>query len=77
LKKRYAAEIKLRLLVQKKNKLQPDMINYLEITETLYNSLISLGNIIENEELNLTFFIAILEKSKFNTCHKILTIEIA
>jgi hypothetical protein len=44
----------------KKNKPQPDMISHLDITETLYTSLISLENVNEfyegeNEELNLTF----------------------
>ena len=49
----------------KKTKSQSDIIRYLDITETVYNSLISLENVNEfyegeNEELHLTFNIELL-----------------
>ena len=78
LKKCLRCRDKIKTVRSKKTKLQSDIISYLDITETVYNSLISLENVNEfyegeNEELNLTFNIelssfcdAILEDNESN-----------
>ncbi|RGB30999.1 hypothetical protein C1646_764646 [Rhizophagus diaphanus] len=60
LKKYLCCREKIKTTRSKKTKLQSDIISYLDITETVYNSLISLENVNEfyegeNGELNLTF----------------------
>ena len=60
LKKCLHCRDKIKTARSKKTKSQSDIIRYLDITETVYNSLISLENVNEfyegeNEELHLTF----------------------